>query len=377
MDQEQSFQELSGTVETVIFPRYHQLDCVRKVLSDVEENGTAKNYLIMHSAGSGKTNSIAWLAHRLANLHDKDGHNIIDTAIVVTDRVVVDRQLQRAVLSLDHRNGEIYTLGEDKTSADLRQALEDGTKIVATTIQKFPYIVDSVKALSGRRFAVIIDEAHSSTSGRNMQAVTMAMGKRAKAEDEERDAEDVIRDILKGVGKQPNVTMLAFTATPKPHTFKLFGTDGPDGRKEPFHIYSMKQAIEEQFIKDVLENYIEYKTFCQIVKTTAEDGRYPQRKAAGKIKRILALHDVNIAAATALQALSDDGRERGLLAGANVVMPNVTDTRYRADYQLYTGKPCIGEASDLCRGCMARRIESIGEEPLWNTRGDSPHWRKR
>ena len=334
--------KLKRTVESVVFPRYHQLDCVRKVLSDIEESKTEKNYLIMHSAGSGKTNSIAWLAHRLANLHDKEGCNIIDTVIVVTDRVVVDRQLQRAVLSLDHRNGEIYTLGEDKTSADLRQALEDGTKIVATTIQKFPYIVDSVKALAGRRFAVIIDEAHSSTSGRNMQAVTMAMGKRAKPEEEERDAEDMIRDILKGVGKQPNVTMLAFTATPKPHTLKLFGKDGLDGKKEPFHIYSMKQAIEEGFIRDVLENYIEYKTFCQIVKTIAEDPRYKQRKAAGKIKRILALHDVNIAQRTAV--IVEHFREfvRPLLGGEAKAMV-VTSSReeavkYRLAFSKYISK---------------------------------------
>lgn len=340
--------------ETVIFPRYHQLDCVRKVLSDVEENGTAKNYLIMHSAGSGKTNSIAWLAHRLANLHDKDGHNIIDTAIVVTDRVVVDRQLQRAVLSLDHRNGEIYTLGEDKTSADLRAALEGGTKIIATTIHKFQHIVENTKALSHKRFAVIIDEAHSSTDGRMMQAVTTVTGgpriraaaacrvSRVPSDDIDYDAEDVIRDILKGVGKQPNVTMLAFTATPKPHTLKLFGTDGPDGRKEPFHIYSMKQAIEEGFIKDVLENYIEYKTFCQIVKTTADDPRYKQRKATGKIKRILALHDVNIAQRT--EVIVEHFREFVMpLLGGEAKAMVVTSSReeavkYRLAFTKYIAK---------------------------------------
>lgn len=287
------------SVETVIFPRYHQLDCVRKVLGDVKENLTSRNYLIMHSAGSGKTNSIAWLAHRLANLHDKAGEKIIDTAIVVTDRVVVDRQLQKAILALDHKNGEIYTLDEDKTSDDLRKALEGGTKIIATTIQKFPYIVKTVSALAGKTFAVIIDEAHSSTSGRNMQAVTMATGKRKDTDaDEEKDAEDIIRGILKGVGKQSNVTMLAFTATPKPHTLKLFGTPNADGSMSPFHVYSMKQAIEEEFIKNVLENYIEYKTFCQIIKTIAGDPKYKQRKAAGKIRRILAIHDVNIAQRT-------------------------------------------------------------------------------
>lgn len=287
-------------VESVIFPRYHQLDCVRRVLADVYENGTARNYLIMHSAGSGKTNSIAWLAHRLSCLHDAQGEVVINTVIVVTDRVVVDRQLQRAILSLDHQNGEIYVLDEEKTSDDLRTALENGTKIVATTIQKFPYIVDSVKGLGDKRFAVIIDEAHSSTSGKNMMAVTAVAGgtgkKKVKVEGEgedEMDAEDVVHQILKGCGKQPNVSMLAFTATPKYQTLKMFGSDGPEG-KEPFHVYSMKQAIEEEFIKDVLANYVEYKTFQKIIKTIPNDPRFKQRKAAAKIKRILALHDTNI-----------------------------------------------------------------------------------
>lgn len=288
-------------VESVIFPRYHQLDCVRQVLADVYENGTAKNYLIMHSAGSGKTNTIAWLAHRLSCLHDAQGEVVINTVVVVTDRVVVDRQLQRAILSLDHQNGEIYVLDETKTSDDLRRALESGTKIVATTIQKFPYIVDSVKGLGDKRFAVIIDEAHSSTSGKNMMAVTAVAGgagngKKVKGEgdgEEEVDAEDVVHQILKGCGKQPNVSMFAFTATPKYQTLKLFGKDGPEG-KEPFHVYSMKQAIEEEFIKDVLANYVEYKTFQKIIKTIPSDPRFKQRKAIAKIKRILALHDTNI-----------------------------------------------------------------------------------
>lgn len=287
--------------EAVIFPRYHQLDCIRKVLRDVEVNATANNYLIMHSAGSGKTNTIAWLAHRLANLHDAAGGNIIDTVIVVTDRVVVDRQLQKAVLSIDHKGVEICTLNEDKHSDQLYKAIQQNTQIIATTIQKFPYVVDRLKALPERRFAVIIDEAHSSTSGRNMIAVTEGIGsggrsaKGADEDREEKDAEDVIHELLRGRGKQPNVAMFAFTATPKHHTLKLFGTDDGDGKKRPFHVYSMKQAIEEGFILDVLANYVEYKTFCKIIKLTADDPRYKQRKATGKIKRILALHDVNIA----------------------------------------------------------------------------------
>ncbi len=331
------------TVERVVFPRYHQLDCVRKVLAGVGENGTKNNYLIMHSAGSGKTNSIAWLAHRLSKLHDEAGENVIDTVVVVTDRVVVDRQLQKAVLALDHKNGEIVTLDEEKTSGDLRDALEDKTSIVATTIQKFPYIVDSVKALASKRFAILVDEAHSSTSGRNMQALSMATGKRAKKEEEgERDAEDVVRDILKGVGKQPNVTMLAFTATPKPHTLKLFGTDGPDGKKVPFHVYSMKQAIEEGFIVDVLENYLEYQTFCQIVKTIQSDPRYKQRKAVGKIKRILALNQTNVKQRT--EIIVEHFREfvRPLLGGeakAMVVTSSREEAvRYRLAIEAYAKK---------------------------------------
>ena len=352
------------TVESVVFPRYHQLDCVRKVLKDVGENLTAKNYLIMHSAGSGKTNSISWLAHRLANLHDNVGKNIIDTAIVVTDRVVVDRQLQKAICSIDHKNGEVYTLDEGKTSADLARALNSGTKIVATTIQKFPYIIDSVKALANKTFAVVIDEAHSSTSGRNMQAVTMATGK-SKEGDEERDAEDIVRDILKSVGKQPNVTMLAFTATPKPHTLKLFGQVGADGSMEPFHVYSMKQAIEEEFIKDVLENYIEYKTFCQIVKTIAEDPKYKQRKAAGKIKRILALHEVNIAQRT--EVIVEHFREfvmpqLGGQAKAMVVTSSREEAvRYRLAFGKYIAK--MGYEMELKPlVAFTGKVKTLGQE---------------
>lgn len=352
------------TVESVVFPRYHQLDCVRKVLKDVGENLTAKNYLIMHSAGSGKTNSISWLAHRLANLHDNVGKNIIDTAIVVTDRVVVDRQLQKAICSIDHKNGEVYTLDEGKTSADLARALNSGTKIVATTIQKFPYIIDSVKALANKTFAVIIDEAHSSTSGRNMQAVTMATGK-SKEGEEERDAEDIVRDILKSVGKQPNVTMLAFTATPKPHTLKLFGQVGADGSMAPFHVYSMKQAIEEEFIKDVLENYIEYKTFCQIVKTIAEDPKYKQRKAAGKIKRILALHEVNIAQRT--EVIVEHFREfvmpqLGGQAKAMVVTSSREEAvRYRLAFGKYIAK--MGYEMELKPlVAFAGKVKTLGQE---------------
>ena len=162
--------------ENLIFPRYHQLDVIRKLLADVRVNRTAQNYLIQHSAGSGKTNSIAWLAHRLTSLHDADNKIIFDNVIIVTDRVVVDRQLQKAIMGMEHKAGLIRVMDDKCNSADLAIALNGNTKIIATTIQKFPYIVDSVKGLKDKRFAVIIDEAHSSTAGKDMAAVTMALG---------------------------------------------------------------------------------------------------------------------------------------------------------------------------------------------------------
>ena len=241
--------------ETVIFPRYHQLDCIRKTLADVKENGSSLNYLIQHSAGSGKTNSISWLAHRLASLHDSDNHIIFDNIIICTDRVVVDRQLQQAVMGIEHKSGMIRVMDDKCTSQDLGLALSGNTKIIATTIQKFPHIVDSLKGAKDKKFAVIIDEAHSSTSGKNMAAMTIAL---SNGNEVNYDTEDMIVDQICRQGKQPNVSMFAFTATPKPTTLQLFGRENKNGQKQAFHLYSMKQAIEEGFILDVLQNYITY-----------------------------------------------------------------------------------------------------------------------
>lgn len=177
--------EATGKVkrsESLIFPRYHQLDAIRKLLADVRENRTAQNYLIQHSAGSGKTNTIAWLAHRLTSLHDADNKIIFDNVVIVTDRVVVDRQLQKAIMGMEHKAGLIRVMDDKCNSADLAIALNGNTKIIATTIQKFPFIVDSVKGLKEKHFAVIIDEAHSSTAGKDMAAVTMALGSGEEAE---------------------------------------------------------------------------------------------------------------------------------------------------------------------------------------------------
>ncbi len=281
--------------ETVIFPRYHQLDCLRKILADVGENRSAFNYLIQHSAGSGKTNTIAWLSHRFSSLHDKDDKQIFDNVVVVTDRVVVDRQLQAAISGIEHKSGLFKPMKDDCTSDDLRKALEGNTKIIATTIQKFPYIVDTVASLKGKTFAVIIDEAHSSTAGKNMAAITKALGKGKQNDDEEVDVEDSIVDEIKRNGKQENVSFFAFTATPKPTTLQLFGRINKDGHGEAFHTYSMKQAIEEGFILDVLQNYITYKTFYQVNKAIQDDPTLETKKAKRQIARTAELHDTNIA----------------------------------------------------------------------------------
>ena len=211
VDTEERVNEATGkreAVESLIFPRYHQLDAIRKLLADVRAYGTALNYLIQHSAGSGKTKTIAWLAYRLADLHDAGDRPVFDNVVIMTDRVIVDRQLQEAITALRHKSGQIKVLDERCTSEDLRLALTGNTKIIATTIQKFPYIVDRVKDLKAKRFAVIIDEAHSSTTGREMGAVTKTLGagaggppKEAGEEAGEADVEDMIRKEIELNGK--------------------------------------------------------------------------------------------------------------------------------------------------------------------------------
>ncbi len=283
--------------ENIIFPRYHQLDCIRRTLNDVVNNHTSRNYLIQHSAGSGKTYTISWLAHRLASLHDRVNKIIYDNIIIVTDRVVVDRQLQRAVSAIEHKSGLIRVMDDKCSSGDLKTALEGNTKIIATTIQKFLYIADIVQGLKAKTFAVIIDEAHSSTAGKDMAAVTKALGSDVDYENDafQMDAEDIIADEICKHGKQSNVSMFAFTATPKPTTLALFGTFNTKGQQEAFHLYSMKQAIEEGFILDVLQSFTPYQTFYRINKEIEEDPKYKTNAAKRKIDRFAMLHETNIA----------------------------------------------------------------------------------
>ena len=284
------------TVEHPIFPRYHQLRTIRKVVDDLLVNHTSQNYLIQHSAGSGKTKTIAWLAHRFASLHDLEDKQIFDNIVIATDRVVVDRQLQDAVRQIDHKSGLIKVMDDNCSADDLRKALEGNTKIIVTTIQKFLYIVNTIKKINDKNFAVIIDEAHSSTSGKDMGAVTQTLGKgrEKNEEDEEKDTQDVLVEEIRSNGKQPNVSMFAFTATPKPTTLALFGRPGRSGKNEAFDLYSMKQAIEEEFILDVLVNYMEYKTYYDINKVIEYDPMYKSGKAKRKIAFLVDITDENI-----------------------------------------------------------------------------------
>lgn len=334
--------ELTGkkkTSENVIFPRYHQLDVIRRVLADVRENRTSQNYLIQHSAGSGKTNSIAWLAHRLTSLHDADNKIIFDNVIIITDRVVVDRQLQKAIMGMEHKAGLIRVMDDKCNSADLAMALNGNTKIIATTIQKFPYIVDSVKGLKNKNFAVIIDEAHSSTAGKDMAAVTQSLG---AGEQEFTDAEDMITDEIRRNGKQANVSIFAFTATPKPTTIMLFGKLNRKGQREAYHVYSMKQAIEEGFILDVLQNYTTYNTFFQINKEIEEDPRCKTTEAKRQIARFVELHETNIA--QRVEVIVEHFRttvmtELGGMAKAMVITASRQGAvKYRQAFEEYTKK---------------------------------------
>ena len=297
------------TSVSLIFPRYHQRDAVRKIIEDVKINHTSLNYLIEHGAGSGKSNTIAWLAYRLSSLHDADDKQIFDTILIVTDRIVVDDQLQKVIKSIDHKEGYIKVISDKDTkvkgtSADLKEALKGNTKIICTTIQKFIYVAQDIFDIQGemanKKFAVIIDEAHSSTAGKDMTALHKSLGGVEETADnaEEYTAEDRIEqqfaEAVKRNGKPANVSVFAFTATPKPTTIQLFGREDKNGQKQAFHLYSMKQAIEEGFILDVLQSYIEYKTYFKLCKQTEDDPLLKTSAAKRQIARFIDLTDDNI-----------------------------------------------------------------------------------
>jgi len=292
--------------ESLIFPRYHQLQAVRRMVAAAASEGVGHNYLVEHSAGSGKSNTIAWLAHRLSSLHNERDERLFDSVVVITDRVVLDRQLQNTIYQFDHRQGVVQKIDED--SRQLAEALEAGVPIIITTLQKFPFVSGQLAKLSEergegskshlptRKYAVIIDEAHCSQSGETATELKGVLGgaelrKKAQemAEEEgEVELERLFRSMAKR-GKQPNMSFFAFTATPKHKTLAIFGRGG-----EPFHRYTMRQAIEEGFIEDVLKNYVTYKTYYKLIKKAEDDPNVERKKAAKALARFMRLHPHNI-----------------------------------------------------------------------------------
>ena len=303
--------DVNSSPAKLIFPRFHQLDVVEKLIHHARLSGSGHNYLVQHSAGSGKSNSIAWLAYRLASLHNEDDDNVFTSTIIVTDRRVLDRQLQDTIASFDHTAGLVETIGKNKTSKDLRDAINDGKKIIITTLQKFPVIFEEIEDNKGKQFAVIVDEAHSSQTGNSAKKLKAALADTEQAlreyaelegelEDNEEDGQDKIVKELITHGKQPNLSFFAFTATPKEKTLEMFGTKQPDGKFRPFHVYSMRQAIEEGFILDVLANYMTFKTSFKISKNIPDNPELPASKGVQAIKRYESLHSFNLQQKTAV-----------------------------------------------------------------------------
>jgi type I restriction enzyme R subunit len=296
--------------ETMIFPRYHQLQAVRSLIAASEKDGVGNNYLVEHSAGSGKSNTIAWLAHRLASLHHSDNTKVFDSVVVITDRVILDKQLQDTIYQFEHKQGVVEKI--DDNSKQLAKALENAVPIIITTLQKFPFVTKQLEKLaeergkkgSGilttRRFAVLIDEAHSSQGGEGAADMKKVLGgnkleaeaKRKALEEGTEDMKEVYLSMAKR-GKQSNISFFAFTATPKHKTLAVFGTKG-----EAFHKYTMRQAIEEGFILDVLENYTTYTTYYKLIKSIEDDPKVERKKAAKALARFLRLHPHNIAQKT-------------------------------------------------------------------------------
>ncbi len=327
--------------ETMIFPRYHQLQAVRSLVDATRSEGVGHNYLIEHSAGSGKSNTIGWLAHRLASLHDVGNQRVFDSVIVITDRVVLDQQLQDTIYQFEHKRGVVEKI--DESSRQLAEALENAVPIVITTLQKFPFVSrqllkmaeergeNGTGTLMTRRCAVIIDEAHSSQGGETATDLKEVLGgealreeaKRRAAEDGLSDMEELFRSMAKR-GRQANLSFFAFTATPKHKTLAVFGRKG-----EPFHRYTMRQAIEEEFIHDVLKHYTTYATYFKLLKACEDDPNVERKKAARALARFLRLHPHNIAQKTEIMVEHFQAVTRHKIGGRAKAMV-VTGSRLEA-----------------------------------------------
>ena len=339
MDILQKFMSYRADKKLLLFPRYHQLDVVRSLIRHVRQFGAGHNYLIQHSAGSGKSNSIAWTAYRLAALFNDEDKPVFSSVIIVTDRRVLDAQLQETISGFDHKLGAIETIDEKKTSKNLRDAINDGVRIIVTTLQKFPVIYQEVDKVEGRNFAVIVDEAHSSQTGSSAIKLKTALADtesalreyaeiEGKAEDEIDRSDKIVQEMITQ-GKHPNLSFFAFTATPKAQTLEMFGEPCPDGSFHPFHIYSMRQAIEEGFILDVLRNYMTYSTCFKIAKNTPDNPELPESRATKLIKKYQKLHPYNISQKSAIIVETFRDTTRHKIGGKGKMMV-VTDSRLAA-----------------------------------------------
>lgn len=332
--------ERNVTRKKIIFPRFHQMDVVRRLIADVKKRGAGRNYLIQHSAGSGKSNSIAWTAYRLSCLHDAENRPVFSSVIILTDRTVLDRQLQDTISGFDHQAGSVETIGANKTSQDLLRAINEGRRIIVSTLQKFPVIYKEVKDVTGKNFAVIVDEAHSSQTGKSAVTVKEALADTTEAlreyaeieglaEEESPDAVDeLVREMI-AHGRHANLSFFAFTATPKKKTLEMFGDEYSDGTFHPFHIYSMRQAIEEGFILDVLANYTTYRTCYRIAKNIPDNPEVPASRAVQTIRRFEELHAHNLRQKTEIIVETFRDVTRGKIGGKGKMMV-VTASRLAA-----------------------------------------------
>ncbi len=339
------------TKETMIFPRYHQLQAVRTLVDAARRDGVGHNYLIEHSAGSGKSNTIGWLTHRLASLHDAANERVYDSVIVVTDRVVLDQQLQDTIYQFEHKRGVVQKI--DDSSRQLAEALENAVPVVITTMQKFPFVsrqllkmaekrgASGTGTLPTRRCAVIVDEAHSSQGGETATDLKEVLGgeglreeaERRAAEEELENMEELFRSMAKR-GRQANLSFFAFTATPKHKTFAVFGRDG-----EPAHRYTMRQAIEEEFILDVLKHYTTFATYFKLLKACEDDPNVERKKAAKALARFMKLHPHNIAQKTELMVEHFNTATRHKIGGRAKAMvltgSRLEAVRYKQSFDRY------------------------------------------
>ena len=328
----------------VIFPRYHQLDAVRRLVAHARESGTGQNYLVEHSAGSGKSNSIAWLCHRLVGLHDAKDQRVFDSIVVVTDRRVLDQQLRSTIRSFEQVKG-IVTAIEKHKSQELAKALMGGKDIIITTLQTFPFVAEKIGELPGHRFAVVIDEAHSSQSGetnRSMKEILTASSLEDAAKEEaaeQQDEEDTVNAAVEAVmrrrGRLKNVSFFAFTATPKQKTLELFGSPQAGGIG-PFSLYSMRQAIEEGFILDVLQNYTTFKVYFSLLKKIEADPQYDRKKATYLLRSYADLHAHAVHTKTALMLDHFEEEVKDRIAGKAKAMvvtrSRLHAVRYKLDF---------------------------------------------